>query len=323
MRPEETPLLDAESMAVLLIAYRARPRTVDELVPLLEKSSLARLDDSLVALDRAGFVTVTNGELSLESPYMAFIAIAAARMERLQSETTRTVTLMESLPLLIRNWDLGEARPGEDHPLVASVVHGREDRWPIWHRHLTEEKPKRPSWVLPDAAMLREMFAGNAESMVATLQQGGVRPRFIMRPDAIDDPRNQQLVEASRGVGVDVRVLDNLPGWFYVDSDTLAGLPVTWGESRPPSVLFIRTPPVIAALNVVFETLWARAEPVHAQAHGWEPVVRLLAQGMTDEAVGRYLGLDVRTVRRRVAEAMSDLGATSRFALGMAWKERS
>jgi DNA-binding NarL/FixJ family response regulator len=51
-------------------------------------------------------------------------------------------------------------------------------------------------------------------------------------------------------------------------------------------------------------------------------VVRLLAQGMTDEAVGRYLGLDVRTVRRRVADAMDELGASSRFMLGAAWERR-
>lgn len=323
MTVEETPLLDAESMAVLLVVYRARPRTVDELVPLLERASIERLDGSLAALERGGFLGVNDGQLRLESPYMAFIAIAAARMERLQSETDRTITLMESLPLLIRNWDLGEAGPGEDHPLVASVVHGRDDHWPIWHRHLTVEKPRRPSWVLPDATMLREMFEGNADSMVATLSQEEMSPRMIVRPGAVEDPLNQELVALGRQIGVDVRVLDDLPSWFYIDKDTLAGFPVTWGESRPPSILFVRTPPVIAALNMVFEVLWSRAEPMHAQTHGWEPVVRLLAQGMTDEAVARYLGLDVRTVRRRVAEAMNDLGATSRFALGMAWKERS
>jgi hypothetical protein len=202
-------------------------------------------------------------------------------------------------------------------------VHGRDDRWSIWQHHLADEKPKQPSWVLPDAEILREVFAGDAEGIVSALRHAGGRPRLIVRPEAIDGPLNHELIEYSRRAGVDVRVLDDLPSWFYVDKGTLAGFPVAWGESRPPSILFVRTPPVIAALHLVFSALWARAEPVHAQTHGWEPVVRLLAQGMTDEAVGRYLGLDVRTVRRRVAEAMSDLGATSRFALGMAWKERS
>ena len=54
--------------------------------------------------------------------------------------------------------------------------------------------------------------------------------------------------------------------------------------------------------------------------------VVVIGAGQAGLSVSYYLqrlGLDVRTVRRRVAEAMSDLGATSRFALGMAWKERS
>lgn len=72
---------------------------------------------------------VTGTQLSLESPYAAFIAISVSRVERLQAETMRTVTMMESLPLLIRNWDLGEAEQGTEHPLVARVVHGRENHW--------------------------------------------------------------------------------------------------------------------------------------------------------------------------------------------------
>jgi DNA-binding NarL/FixJ family response regulator len=99
-------------------------------------------------------------------------------------------------------------------------------------------------------------------------------------------------------------------------------MPVEWGEPRPASILLVRTPPVISALEVVFDSLWLRAAPAVPTRRGWEPVVELLAQGMTDEAVGRFLALDARTVRRRVAEAMDELGATSRFGLGVAWGRR-
>lgn len=72
-------------------------------------------------------------------------------------------------------------------------------------------------------------------------------------------------------------------------------------------------------LNLLFDSLWRRAEPVIANPKGWEPIVRLLKQGMTDEPVAQFLGLNVRTVRRSVADAMNSLGASSRFALGVAW----
>ncbi|MFB7292574.1 LuxR C-terminal-related transcriptional regulator [Actinacidiphila glaucinigra] len=46
-------------------------------------------------------------------------------------------------------------------------------------------------------------------------------------------------------------------------------------------------------------------------------VVRLLASGLTDEAIGRKLGLSDRTVRRIVAELMQQIGADSRFQAGV------
>ncbi len=318
MELEETPLLDEASMAVLAVAYRARPASIDELTALLDPALIERLPGALAALERAGFLRRRGARLTLESPYTAYIAISQARATRLREETDRTVTLMESLPLLIRNWDLGEARPGEDHPLVANVVHGQEDRWPIWRRHLAEDAPEEPSWVLPDLSMLRQMFAAHGEDIAGIVH----RARVLVRPGEFRDPANQELIRAAVGLGIEVRVLEHLPGWFYVAPGSLAGLPVEWGETRPASILFVRTPPVISALAVVFESLWLRATPAVSTPRGWEPVIELLAQGMTDAAVARFLGLDVRTVRRRVAQASEELGATSRFGLGVQWGRR-
>ncbi len=321
MKLTETPLLDEESMSVLAVAYRARPASVQALASFLESPSVQRLDATLTALERAGFVRVRSGRLALESPYAAFIAISQARTSRLEEETMRTVTMMDALPFLIRNWDLGEAKPGEDHPLVARLAHGK-DRWHIWRRHLVEERPVQPSWVLPDVAVLRETFAAHADDITSVLAAGHMRPRMLVRPSDLHDPANQELAAAAVTLGVEVRVLDELPSWFYVDEDRLAALPVGWGEQRPASVLLAHTPPIIAVLNLLFDTLWHRAEPAVAETRGWEPVIRLLAQGLTDDAIGRFLGLDVRTVRRRVSEAMQDLNTTSRFGLGMAWARR-
>lgn len=48
----------------------------------------------------------------------------------------------------------------------------------------------------------------------------------------------------------------------------------------------------------------------------WQ-VLQLLAQGCTDEAVARSLGVSLRTVRRVTAELMDRLGARSRFQAGL------
>lgn len=48
----------------------------------------------------------------------------------------------------------------------------------------------------------------------------------------------------------------------------------------------------------------------------WQ-VLQLLAQGCTDEAVARNLGVSLRTVRRTTADLMERLGARSRFQAGL------
>ena len=48
-----------------------------------------------------------------------------------------------------------------------------------------------------------------------------------------------------------------------------------------------------------------------------EEVVRMLAAGLTDEAISRKLGLSDRTVRRVVSELMTMCSAESRFQAGV------
>ncbi|MFD2355885.1 helix-turn-helix domain-containing protein [Nonomuraea ferruginea] len=50
-------------------------------------------------------------------------------------------------------------------------------------------------------------------------------------------------------------------------------------------------------------------------------VVRLAAQGLSDEAIARHLGVSVRTVRTRFAEAMTELGGRSRGSRRV-WRRR-
>ncbi len=48
---------------------------------------------------------------------------------------------------------------------------------------------------------------------------------------------------------------------------------------------------------------------------------RMLSAGHTDEAASRQLGVSLRTYRRRVAELMAMLDATSRFQAGIRARE--
>jgi DNA-binding NarL/FixJ family response regulator len=78
------------------------------------------------------------------------------------------------------------------------------------------------------------------------------------------------------------------------------------------------------ALIELFEATWAQGTPIFAtaarQSGGLDPVdsalLSLLNAGLKDEAAARQLELSERTVRRRVADLVERLGATSRFQAG-------
>ena len=98
-------------------------------------------------------------------------------------------------------------------------------------------------------------------------------------------------------------------------------LPEPLGFADEPRV-HIRQRSIVAALTLWFELLWSRATPVpDLEAATGHPDARrfLLEQlmaGATDEVIARRLGIGLRTVRRRIAELMTDLGVDTRFQAG-------
>jgi hypothetical protein len=146
--------------------------------------------------------------------------------------------------------------------------------------------------------------------------------RGILPAAVCADPSSLPTLELLIAGGMQVRTLSRVPNWMYVDEGLYASVPVTWQEHPPNSILIIRQPSIVAALAYVAETQWSLAVPFSTEGEGWEPVLRLLSQGMSDKAIAVALGTSMRTVQRRINEAMDDLGAGSRFELGVAYSRR-
>jgi DNA-binding CsgD family transcriptional regulator len=96
-------------------------------------------------------------------------------------------------------------------------------------------------------------------------------------------------------------------------------------------VRFRRRPAALEPLWAVADRLWANGTEVQrvtvtrpeTSSHSRdEMVLRLLAKGLTDDAVARRIGVSVRTVRNDVASAMSVLDARSRFQAGVLAAQR-
>jgi DNA-binding NarL/FixJ family response regulator len=81
----------------------------------------------------------------------------------------------------------------------------------------------------------------------------------------------------------------------------------------------------LTALCALFETTWESAQPlgqvVSTDAYGLTgqqaTALRLLAEGYTDEAIAKRLGVSPRTARRIASELMERLGGRSRFEAGV------
>jgi hypothetical protein len=123
-------------------------------------------------------------------------------------------------------------------------------------------------------------------------------------------------------VGEEQRILDEVPHGFVVFGDQLVLAGSQWGVATEDLVA-VRAPILVQAFVAIFEAAWRAALPIPtAQDQSEDRLLALLAAGFKDEAIARYLGVSLRTIRRRVALLMESLGAHTRFALGSAAERR-
>ncbi len=153
---------------------------------------------------------------------------------------------------------------------------------------------------------------------------GGREQRAIYSMEALEDPAGRRSVRALADAGEQQRVSANPPSEFTIFGGDVVLAMAEWGSVESDHVV-IRSPMLITAFTTMFDYAWDLAQPVPGArrdiAQDRELLV-LLASGVKDEAIARYLGWGLRTVRRRVARLMDDLGAETRFQLGVAAQRR-
>lgn len=154
------------------------------------------------------------------------------------------------------------------------------------------------------------------------LNRRDIPSRTLCTPDLIDQHGSgRDAVDAARTVGA-VRVAARLPMKMMLVPGRAALLPMDWERQRPDEVLIVRSPTLLSALLTIFELIWERSGPIERVATGAaqnpdDALLQLLADGLQDEAVAEKLGVSVRTVRRRVADLLEELGARTRFQAGV------
>jgi hypothetical protein len=162
----------------------------------------------------------------------------------------------------------------------------------------------------------------------------GVRVRGIYAVSALEIPGKLRLAQESVAAGEEARISPDVPMKLAIADRKSAILPLTTEASAlADSAVIVHSSTLLDALVTLFEVLWRSALPLPAKsfeatsvgpANPPDPeLFTLLAAGLKDEAVGRQLGVSLRTVHRRVSELMDELGARTRFQAGLLAARRS
>lgn len=147
----------------------------------------------------------------------------------------------------------------------------------------------------------------------------GRRMRGLYPADVVNDPRRLDYVRKWARAGEEVRLMVHaLPPMAVFGSET-ALVSSAWSGGAEGHLL-VRAPAMVALVRELFEQYWRGATPLLPpgdQVDERRVILELLMLGTKDESVARQLGVSLRTVRRRIAELMDELGVSTRFQAGM------
>jgi DNA-binding CsgD family transcriptional regulator/sugar-specific transcriptional regulator TrmB len=175
----------------------------------------------------------------------------------------------------------------------------------------------------PGGAHTPADLEASREPNAALLDRG-----VAMRTVYLDSVRNHQPtldhVEWLGRRGGQVRTAPTLPIRMIIADHRQAVLPIDTADARAGAVV-LEGVGTVAALCALFESTWHTATPLGDRPtrdiNGMPPqeaeTLRLLAQGLTDEAIAKRLAVSPRTARRIAADLLERLEARSRFEAGV------
>lgn len=305
---------DQESVYVALVDVSSA--TCDELTACLPGVPVGRL---LADLERAGLVSrlaVPPGAATAYAaapPGVALELLARAR----EQELARARLSVASLSGRYR-----KARAGAGPREVIEVVTTREATARRWEQLQRSARGQVRCFDRPPYLSAPRPVNPVEEEMLAA----GVAFRAVYHPAGFVESGRPAALRAMIAAGEQARVTESVPVKLFIADDQLALIPLDVGGSAEAS-LVIRASSMLDTLIALFELVWERAIPIHADGElpssGAGPredeaaLLGLLAAGLTDAAIARHLGTHQRTVQRRVRELLDRLDAGTRFQAGI------
>lgn len=296
----------------LLRASGTSRRHISEVIGLTGPELDAVLDRFIAA----GLVYLVDDEVRAEPPLQALGRVAQAETARLRDEHQVVEALRNLIPGFVLDHSASQRHGGEAEVNVQAVVTGDVVEL---IRALIEETTGDLLWFRPD--QWRLPVSADIDPVVRDALASGRRSRALYPARALEEAPD--VLRGRAEAGEVIRVVASVPSRIAIFGATVALIPDMWGESTGRR-LVVREDSLVGALTALFEQMWERAMTVPGLAGGIDDptgerrlLLVQLARGAKDEQIARALGLSLRTVRRRVADIMADLGADSRFQAGV------
>lgn len=290
-------------------AYRALladpGRTATELAHALGKSTKATRR-AISELEELGLVTRAPGRpvrLLAARPDTAIDLLVARR----RSELT---TLQANARALAAEMS-GPRQPDE---LLEILVGQRA----VGHRYRMIVRTCEHELLVIDRPPYAAPVEPTEEDVTARLSDE-VAVRGLYAPESLELPDALESVRRAIEKGEQSRMHPKLPMKLAIADRSVALLPLVL-EDMVESALVVRKCALLDALVVLFELLWDQSSPILPGPAVQQPdlgLLTLLAAGAKDETIARQLGISPRTVTRRVAELLDQLGARTRFHAGV------
>lgn len=283
---------------VCLATGRTRPELLADLEPLIRRRLLNVIDNVVVP----------------EPPSFALRRVLNRESRRLADLSEALQAVEDQLPQYAAEHHDPDRADWKSMPLdvvpVGQVVDAMTSLVASTSGELLFMRPDQ--WYMPVGLQM--------DTVVTNAVSSGRSSRSLYPFKLLDQKHEsaQQRIDA----GERVRLLPIVPTRLAVFGDEAVALPDQWGNPMG-AILVIRQAPVVAACRSLFDQLWSRATILADQGSdiGHQPdrqrLLEMLARGAKDEQISRTFGISLRTVRRRVAELLADLGVDTRFQAGM------
>jgi sugar-specific transcriptional regulator TrmB/DNA-binding CsgD family transcriptional regulator len=304
------------------VCYRALlhvpRRTADELADDLDRG-VTGVRRSIARLEELGLVTRLTGtpiRFVPARPDIAVDALVARRQQELTQVQVEARNLLHELP---------PERQHAQEELIELVVGTQavaarftQMQQTVEHELVALDRPPYAQPVEPGSAAELDLLAR------------GVRVRGIYAPEGFEVEGRYDMLREMMAAGEEARIHGAIPMKLAIADRREAILPLSF-EQTPEQALVVHGSNLLTALVALFELLWDLAVPLPSTRGevaaalvtdaslgiDGDEIARLMAAGLSDQAIARQLGISLRTLNRRFSTMLRELGAQTRFQAGI------